>query len=152
MTVYKNRQGTGLYLVFKFIDGELDTGSHSGTYQYKPPTRSYNTTGKAKAQWNRFQKDGYGSRVAEITIDNLGAPHIEYIDHDWTPTIELCKHAARIGNRYHECRRRINHPGIHWSGPEAKKNPDYDPERSIDTPVIRSGKTNIEDVEDPETA
>lgn len=128
MTVYKNRQGTGLYLVFKFIDGELDTGSYNGSYQYKPPTRSYNTTGKAKAQWNRFQKDGYGSRVAEVTIDETGEPRIEYIDHDWIPQIERCKHSARVGNHYQECYRRINHRGIHWSGPEAKKNPDYDPE------------------------
>lgn len=109
MTVYRNRQGTGLFIVFKYVDGELDTGSHSGSYARKPPARTYNTSGHAKAQWNRFIKDGYGARAAEIAFDDQGGPTIRFIDEDWVPTTEICKFT-----RYSKtCKLRKGHDGIH---------------------------------------
>ncbi|ALA48501.1 hypothetical protein SEA_NICHOLAS_83 [Mycobacterium phage Nicholas] len=109
MTVYRNRQGSGLFIVFKYIDGELDTGSYTGSYARKPPARTYNTPGQAKAQWNRFIKDGYGARAAEIGFDESGQPFIRFIDEEWTPTVELCKY-SKYGKT---CKLKKDHEGIH---------------------------------------
>lgn len=133
--MYNNPQGDGIYLVFKFRDDQLDTGSHTGTYRYKGPARVYNTVGKAKAQWTRFQREGYGSRVAEIRVDpDDGEIHGLWVDADWVLSPELCKYRSQVrttcghGWTYEICYRRKSHSGIHWSGVEAKKDPDYDPE------------------------
>jgi hypothetical protein len=88
---YSNRQGDGLFLVLKFQKGELDTGSYTGSYRHKPACRSYNTIGVAKTQRTRWIKEGYQVRVASVTVDEDG-PHIEYIDQDFPPVVELCKH------------------------------------------------------------
>lgn len=109
MPVYPNRQGDGLFITLKYRDGELDTGSYTGSYSHKPAARVYNTQGKAKAQWNRFIKDGYGSRVAELRINSDGSIAAEWIDGDWTPTAELCKH-SRYGKT---CKLLKGHEGIH---------------------------------------
>jgi hypothetical protein len=131
--VYKNPQGDGLFIVFKYIDEELDTGSYNGSYARKPPARTYNKRGSAKAQWVRFQRDGYQSRAAEIWFED-GGVHIEFIDGDWVLPIQLCRYKSQVANpcghfwHYEECLRRKGHSGIHWSGKEAKKDPDFDPE------------------------
>lgn len=110
MTVYKNRQGSGLFIVFKYINGELDTGSYSGTYARKPPARTYNTASQAKTQWQRFIKDGYGARAAEIWFDEpFNEFRVTFIDEDWVPNVELCKY-HRYGKT---CSLLKGHDGIH---------------------------------------
>jgi hypothetical protein len=130
MTVYTNNQGDGLWIVFKFDpeDGDLNTNSHNGSYARKPPARTYNKQGPAKAQWNRYIKDGYRSRVATIDA-NESLIIIRWCDEDWVPTAVRCRHSDRSGRygRRIECQRRKDHDGIHWSGIEAKRDPDYDP-------------------------
>lgn len=76
---YNNRQGDGLFLVLKFQDATLDTGSYTGSYRHKPACRSYNTYSMAKTQRTRFRKEGYVARIAEVTIDGSGTPHIAWV-------------------------------------------------------------------------
>jgi hypothetical protein len=135
--MYNNPQGTGLYIVFKFNNDDLDTGSYSGSYARKPPARTYNTVGAAKQQWGRFRREGYGARAAEIWVDlEAGEVSARWIDDDWVLKPELCKHSSRVHSEkscwtYETCYRRKGHSGIHWSGSEAKKDPDYDPEKAM---------------------
>ncbi|AYD82260.1 hypothetical protein SEQ_HALENA_82 [Mycobacterium phage Halena] len=110
MIAYRNNQGTGLFIVFKYIDGELDTGSYNGSYARKPPARTYNTVGAAKRQWQLFIKQGYGARAAEIYFDpDDGEPMIDFIDTEWTPNTELCKF-SKYGKT---CKLLKGHEGIH---------------------------------------
>ncbi|MDO3050715.1 hypothetical protein [Mycobacteroides abscessus] len=109
MVVYNNKQGTGLFVVVKYVDGELDTGSYTGSYARKPPARTYNTRGQAKTQWQRFIKDGYGARAAELRINPDGSIQAVWIDGEWTPTPDLCKY-SRYGNT---CKLLKGHEGIH---------------------------------------
>lgn len=108
MTTYRNPQGDGLFIVFKYINGKLDTGSHTGSYAYKPPARMYNTPAKAKAMWNRFIKEGYGARVGEIYFDG-DKPRIRFIDEEWVANVELCKF-SKYGKT---CKLKKGHDGIH---------------------------------------
>lgn len=125
---YSNAQGDGLFLVLKFQAGELDTGSYTGSYRHKPACRSYNTIGMAKQMRTRLVKEGYGVRVAEVTVDETGI-HIAYIDQDFAEVVDRCKHSDRSGTygRRIECQLRKGHEGIHWSGIEAKRDPDFNP-------------------------
>jgi hypothetical protein len=107
--MHYNPQGEGLFVVFKLkADGTLDTGSYTGSYAYKPPARMYNTPGKAKAQWGRFKKAGYGARAAKIHF-NDGVPTVEFIDQDWVAAADLCKFKA-YGKT---CKLLKGHEGIH---------------------------------------
>lgn len=134
MTVYDSNQGDGLWIVFKFApDGShLNTHSYNGSYARKPPARTYNKIGPAKMQWTRYQREGYTARCAEVSIQG-GKPRIKWVDQDWVLKPEICNHRSHVPSAknywtYETCYRRKNHSGIHWSGSEAKKNPDYDPE------------------------
>lgn len=109
MVVYRDNQGDGLWIVFKFVGNELDTGSYNGSYARKPPARTYNKRGPAKAQWNRFIKDGYRARVAEVFIDDSGSPQISWVDQEWIPSVELCKF-YKYGKT---CKLPKGHEGIH---------------------------------------
>ena len=149
--MYNNPEGDGIFLVFKFRNDQLDTGSHTGTgsYRYKGPARVYNTSGKAKAQWTRYQREGYGSRVAEIRVDGEDdSLQATWISDGWVLKPELCKarffpadaectyvgwcpHHSRQLHQRSTCYRRKGHSGIHWSGREAKKDPDFDPEAAM---------------------
>lgn len=106
--VYSNPQGDGLYIVFKYLNDNLDTGAYSGSYRYKPPARTYNAIGQAKRQWQRFHNEGYAARAAEITIVD-GSPAVEWIDQDWFPNVKRCKH--RYAGK--ECHLPKDHEGIH---------------------------------------
>ncbi len=111
----------GIFIVFKFLAGELDTTSYSTSWNRKPPARTYDTEGKAKAQWQRYIKDGYEPRAAEITFEmDPGGElrvYVRFIDQDWVPKGELCKHRQRIDTEksfyYQECKLRKNHDGLH---------------------------------------
>lgn len=78
--MYANAQGDGLFLVLKFgADGGLDTGSYTGSYRHKPSCRSYNTLAQAKTQRTRFRNQGYGARIAEVTVAD-GEPSIRWVE------------------------------------------------------------------------
>ncbi|WP_078344586.1 hypothetical protein [Mycobacteroides chelonae] len=80
MPMYANAQGDGLFLVLKFgADDGLDTGSYTGSYRHKPACRSYNTIGQARTQRTRFRNQGYGARIAEVTVAD-GEPSIRWVE------------------------------------------------------------------------
>lgn len=80
MPMYANAQGDGLFLVLKFdTDDSLDTGSYTGSYRHKPACRSYNTFAAAKYQRTQYRNQGYGARIAEVTIAG-GEPSIRWVE------------------------------------------------------------------------
>lgn len=80
--MYRNPQGEGLFIVIKFHDGEVDTGSYTGSYRHKPAARTYNTFPEAKKQRTRYRKEGYVARIGEITFDGSGTPSIAWVDEE----------------------------------------------------------------------
>jgi len=129
----------GLFIVFKFDkkSGALDTDSRTHDWGRMPPARTYDTDGKARAQWTRYQRAGYGARAAEVKISVADKISIEWCDEGWTLKPQICEWNKRKYNAnggwvgYEKCFRVRYHHGIHWSGDEAKKDPHYDPERAL---------------------
>lgn len=117
----------GLFVVLKFGRDGLDTSSRTTSRGRMPPARTYDTDGKARAQWTRYQRAGFGSHVAQLWISpEDGEIHAKWIDAGWVLKPEQCKSRYHVDKvYYHEdgdsftrrqhltCQRDKGHDGLH---------------------------------------